>query len=262
MEAWPPARHPAGGNKKGNTVERPTEPRIVRSHHGSWRAVSPGAAIAARRRALGITIDDVVNVTKGVMNQKLLSRIENDHVSLAQLRVSKLAALLSALRWEVADLEEATGVSLGEGLPGAEVYLPSTRVPVLGTLRGGLENVPVSLAAPEDVMTVDPHVDGVRGTPLQSLVAFRVASDSLLSERVARVIPVDATVVVELDASPKRGEVVAAWLPTRGMAVLVVHGEADAVVRTPDPDGPAFRMSSEVSEARGVVRLVQYRPSV
>jgi hypothetical protein len=225
-------------------------------------AVSPGAAVAARRRALGITIEDVVNTTRGVMNQKLLSRIENNHVNLAQLRVSKLAALLSALRWEVADLEAATGVTLGEGLPGADVYLPSVRVRVLGTLRGGLEDVEVSLASPTDVMMLDPHVNGVRGTPVDSLVALVVADDSLLSERVARAVPVDSTAVVELRATPRKGEIAAVWLPKRAMAALVGWGEDDAVVRTPDPSGPAFRLANEAVEVRGVVRLVQFHPSV
>lgn len=225
-------------------------------------AVSPGAAVAARRRALGITIEDVVNSTRGVMNQKLLSRIENNHVNLAQLRVSKLAALLSALRWEVADLEEATGTTLGAGLPGADVYLPSVRVPVLGSLRGGLEDVQVSLSNPTDVMMIDPHVNGVRGVPAETLVALLVADDSLLSERVARAVPVDSTAVVELDANPKRGEIAAVWLPQRQMAALVGWGEEDAVVRTPAPSGPAFRLTNEAVEVRGVVRLVQYHPSV
>ena len=225
-------------------------------------AISPGAAVAARRRALGITIEDVVNTTRGVMNQKLLSRIENGHVNLTQLRVSKLAALLSALRWEVADLEDATGVTLGEGLPGADVYLPSVRVRVLGTLRGGLEDVEVALANPTDVMMLDPHVNGVRGAPAESLVALRVADDSLLSERVARAVPVDSTAVVELNASPKKGDIAAVWLPERQMAALVGWGEEDAVVRTPAPSGPAFRLTNETVEVRGVVRLVQFHPSV
>ena len=233
----------------------------VRARRGA-RAVSPGAAIAARRRALGITIEDVGNITKGVMNQKLLSRIENDHVNLAQLRVSKLAALLSALRWEVADLEDATGMTLGEGLPGANVYLPSLRVPVLGTLRGGLENAIVHMVEPPDVMTVDPHADGLRGTDTSALVAFVVAEDSLLSDDVAERVPAGSTVIIELDARPRPGDIVAAWLPAREMAALTAFGVNDAVVRTPDPTGPAFRLTNEAAVVRGVVRLVQYRPTV
>jgi len=226
------------------------------------RAISPGAAIAGRRRTLGITIEDVGNLTNGVMNQKLLSRIENDHMSLAQLRVSKLAALLSALRWEVADLEAATGMTLGDGLPGANVYLPSLRVPVLGTLRGGLENAAVTKAEPPDVMTVDPHADGLRGADTNMLVAFVVAEDSLLSDAVAERVPAGSTVIIELDARPRPGDIVAAWLPAREMAALTAFGTNDAVVRTPDPTGPAFRLMNEAAIVRGVVRLVQYRPTV
>ena len=234
----------------------------MRAAGRAWQAVTPGAAVAARRRALGITIEDVVNVTKGAMNQKLLSRIENDHVNLTQLRVSKLAALLSALRWEVADLEAATGVTLGDGLPGAGVYLPSMRVPVLGTLRGGLSDVASLMADPVDVLTVDPHVDGLRGVDASAMVAFVVAEDSLLSDEVAARVPAGSTVIVELNAKPRPGDVIAAWLPSREMAALTAFGQHDAVVRTPDPTGPAFRLTNEAAEVRGVVRLVQYRPTV
>jgi transcriptional regulator with XRE-family HTH domain len=95
-------------------------------------AITPGAAIAARRRALGETIEDVVKLTGNAMNQKLLSRLENNHVEIQELRVVKLAALLSALRWQVSDLEKAAGIDLNLG----EMPEPSSPPPAPATPSG------------------------------------------------------------------------------------------------------------------------------
>lgn len=224
-------------------------------------AVSAGAAIAARRRALNLTNDDVVNLTKGVVNQKLLSRLENDHVGIQKLRVTKLAALLSALRWTVADLEEATGVKLSEGLPGAESYVPNLRLPVLGTVAAGLRDVDESMSEPVDFLTVDPHSSGLRGRPTEQLVVLTVDGDSMMSENVQRSIPHGAQVIVELGATPVNNDIVAAWLPDHGTAVLKRYQEEGAILRSHNPRGPVFRLDDANIEVRGVVRLVQYRPS-
>jgi len=77
---------------------------------------------------LGKTIMDVGELTGGVMNQKLLSRLENNHAEIQDLRVVKLAALLSALRWQVNDLETATGLDLNLGefpQPGSPPLAPA-----------------------------------------------------------------------------------------------------------------------------------------
>jgi len=224
-------------------------------------AISPGAAIAGRRRALGLTIEDVVNLTRGVVNQKLLSRLENDHISASQLKVTKLTALPSALRWTVADLEEATGVKLNEGLPGAEAYAPSLRLPVLGTVAAGLRDVDQSMDHPTDYLSVDPHASGLRGRPFKNLVVVLVDGDSMLSDRASRTIPHGASVIVELGATPVDGDIVAAWVPEYDTAVLKKFNEKDALLRSNNPRGPVFRLIDTDIQIRGVVRLVQYRPN-
>lgn len=223
-------------------------------------AVRPGAAIAARRRALDLTSEDIAALTKGVINQKLLSRLENDHLSVTQLRVTKLTALLGALRWTVRDLEEATGVTLDQGLPGAETYAPSFRIPILGTISAGLRDVEQSMENPTDYITVDAHAEELRGRPHSALVALRVTGDSMVSESVARSIPAGSRVVVELGAIPSDNDVVAAWLPEHGTAVLKRWREEGAVLRSVNPMGPIFRAADTTIDVRGVVRLVQFRP--
>jgi SOS-response transcriptional repressor LexA len=224
-------------------------------------AISPGAAIAGRRRALGLTIEDIVNVTRGVVNQKIVSRLENDHIGIQSLKVTKLTALLSALRWTVADLEEATGVKLNEGLPGAEAYTPTLRLPVLGTVAAGLRDVEHSMDNPTDYLSVDPHASGLRGRPAKNLVVVIVDGESMLSDRVSRSIPHGASVIIELGAVPVNGDIVAAWIPDHGTAVLKRYDEEDAVLRSNNPRGPVFRLIDMDVEIRGVVRLVQYRPN-
>ena len=223
-------------------------------------AASPGAAIAARRRALDLTSEDITALTKGVINQKLLSRLENDHFIVSQLRVTKLTALLGALRWTVRDLEEATGVTLDQGLPGAETYAPSFRIPILGTISAGLRDVEESMGNPADYITVDAHVDELRGRPNSALVALRVTGDSMVSESVAKSIPAGARVIVEIGAIPSDNDVVAAWLPEHGTAVLKRWREDGAVLRSLNPLGPVFRALDTQIDVRGVVRLVQFRP--
>ena len=223
-------------------------------------AVSPGAAIAARRRALDLRAEDVASLTRGVINEKMLSRLENDHFSITQLRVTKLTALLGALRWTARDLEEATGVTLDQGLPGAETYAPSFRVPVLGTISAGLRDVTQSMESPADYITVDAHAEELRGRPHNALVALKVTGDSMVSENVSRSIPVGARVIVELGAAPVDNDVVAAWLPDYGTAVLKRWREEGAVLRSLNPLGPVFRAADTPVEVRGVVRLVQFKP--
>src|SRR5690606_7862812 len=114
---------------------------------------SPGNAIAARRRWLGLTAEDVVERTGGSINLKLLSQLENNHYDPGDLRLSKYKALLDALHWTPAEFEEATGVPplVSDPLPGAEDFEPVLRIPVMGTVSAGL-------AAFEEIVEADSYV--------------------------------------------------------------------------------------------------------
>lgn len=224
-------------------------------------ALTPGAAIRGRRSALRLTSEDVYEMTGGAINQKMLSRLENDHVGIQTLRVTKLTALLSVLKWTVDELEEATGVKLSQGLPGTEAYSPTLRLPILGTVAAGMHDVVHGMAEPVDYLTVDPYASGLRGRDADSLVVLLVDGDSMLSESAARKIPHGANVIVELGAAPSNGDIVVAWLPDRETAVLKEWREEGAVLRSYNPRGPVFRLADTEFDVRGVVRLVQYRPN-
>src|SRR5690606_20842069 len=97
--------------------------------------ISPGAAIAARRTYLGLSQQDVVMRSRGVINLKLLSKLENDHTNPATLRLVKYQALLDVLHWTPTEFEEATGVAAAvSDLPGAAPYGPTVEIPLVGTV--------------------------------------------------------------------------------------------------------------------------------
>lgn len=224
---------------------------------------SPGNAIAARRKWLGLTAEELVERTGGSINLKLLSQLENNHYDPGDLRLSKYKALLDALQWTPAEFEEATGVPplISDPLPGAEEYNPTLRIPVVGTVSAGL-------AAIEEIVEADTflHVDPRAAPPLANrspgkLVALIVNGDSMVSDNAARMVPHGSQVVVELGATPEHGDLVVAWLPNRETLVVKHYQEDRSVVlRSYNPRGPIFRLGEEPIEVRGVVRMVQIFP--
>ena len=183
---------------------------------------SPGAAIKARRTYLGLTADDVVELTGGVINLRLLTRLENDHVSPSTLRVGKYRALLAVLKWTPSEFEEAE----------MEADFP-------------------------DHLYLDPSLPGLRNRRESDLVALRVNGDSMVSERAGMTIRPGSHVIVEMGAIPSSGDIVAAWLPQRDLAVIKEYKEGpDSVLRSLNPAGPVFRLGIEPIEIRGVVRAV------
>lgn len=221
---------------------------------------SPGAAIKARRTYLGLTADDVVELTGKVINLRLLTRLENDHISPSTLRVGKYRALLAVLKWTPSEFEEATGVAAVAGepddLPGARPYSPTLRIPIAGSVSAGLQAVQMD-ADFTDHLYLDPSLPGLRNRREADLVALRVNGDSMVSERAGMTIRPGSHVIVELGAIPSDGDIVAAWLPQRDTAVIKEFKEGfDAVLRSLNPAGPVFRLGTEPIEVRGVVRAV------
>lgn len=223
------------------------------------RPASTGAAIRARRNYLGLKADDVVELTGGSISLKLLSKIENNHVSPAGLKLGKYRTLLAALQLSPAEFAELTGIEAAlpepEELPGASPYVPSLRIPLIGTVSAGLREVDVDEAAEHIVL--DPNLPGVRGRAVTNLVAVRVNGDSMVSDRVSQSIRPGSHVIVELGALPQTGDVVAVWLTDRNMAVIKEYRDGpDSVLRSYNPTGPVFRLGDEPFEIRGVVRTV------
>lgn len=224
------------------------------------KPASPGAAIAARRRYLGLSQEDVVRLTNGAINLKLLSQLENDHKHPKTMRLAKYQALLSALRWTPAEFEEATGVPplTSDPLPGAEDFEPVLRIPVMGTVSAGLAAFEEIVEA-DSFVQVDPRLaPGLASIPPDALVALTVNGDSMISDSAARMVPHGAHVVVEVGAIPTHGDLVVAWLPNRETLVIKLYQEGrDVVLKSYNPRGPVFRLGEEPIEVRGVVRMVQ-----
>lgn len=227
------------------------------------RAASVGAAIKARRSYLGLKAEDVVERTGNLISLKLLSKLENNHVSPGSLKLGRYRALLGALEWSPTEFEVETGVPASaaepEGLPGARPYAPVLSIPVIGTVSAGLREVDVSDA--EDHIGLDPNLPGVRGRSSANLVALRVNGDSMVSERAGQSIKNGAHVIVELGSIPRGGDIVAAWLTDKETAVLKEYREGpDTILRSFNPVGPVFRLGDEPFEVRGVVRTVILTP--
>jgi SOS-response transcriptional repressor LexA len=227
------------------------------------RPASVGAAIKARRAFLGINAEDVVELTGGIVSLKLLSKLENNHTSVASLKLGRYRSLLSALQLTPAEFEELTGVTAAlpepEEMPNATAFLPTLRIPIAGTVSAGLRSVNVSDAT--DHLALDPGLPGLRGRASTNLVALRVNGDSMVSDRASNSIRPGAHVIVELGALPSNGDIVAAWLPDRDTAVIKEFREgSDVVLRSLNPTGPVFRLGEEAVEVRGVVRMILSYP--
>lgn len=230
------------------------------------RPTSPGHAIAARRKWLGLSAEDLVERTDGAINLKLLSQLENNHYDPKDLRLGKYMALLSGLQWTPSEFEEATGVPplATEGsLRGAESYVPTLSIPIVGTISAGMMGAEEYVEA-EGHLSIDVMIaPQLASIPPNRLVSMRVNGNSMASEKAARQIAPGSYVVIELGAIPTDGSLVAAWLPRRDLAVLKEYREdTSTVLRSYNPGGPVFRLGDEEIEVRGVVRMIVTIPAV
>lgn len=225
---------------------------------------SAGAAIRARRTYLGLKAEDIAELTGGVINLRLLTRLENDHVSPTGLRIGKYRALLAVLQLTPAEFEEMTGVppmtaDPGE-LPGSTPYLPTLRVPIAGDVSAGLQAVQMESEFAEHIL-LDPSLPGLRNRRAADMVALRVTGESMVSERAGMSIRPGSHVIVELGAIPESNDIVAAWLTDREIAVLKQYRETpEAILRSLNNAGPVFRLGAEPFEVRGVVRAIILYP--
>jgi len=224
---------------------------------------SAGAAIKARRLYLGLSQEEVAERTRGVINMRMLSRLENNHKSPSSLSLSKYNALVRVLQWSTQEFKEATGAApVTESLPNSLEYSPSSRIPIVGSVSAGLTTVGGDMTE-LDTLPVDLAAAGLHHVNEHDLVWMRVNGDSMISETVSKSIPHGSMVLVEIGAIAQNHDVVVAWLEHREAAVIKQYREsADVILRSYNPRGPLFRLEDEPVDVRGVVRLVQYRPGV
>jgi repressor LexA len=79
------------------------------------RKISPPWArrLRARREELGYTQEDVVSAGGDVFSQRTVSHLEKGTSPLEGLGLAKAAAYAKALRWDLQDLQNETGINLG-----------------------------------------------------------------------------------------------------------------------------------------------------
>lgn len=223
---------------------------------------TPGAALRARRALLGISQQEVIEKTAGVINHKLLSRLENDHAHPNRLRLAKYRALLEALEWTPTEFEEATGVppmTTPVTFPGEVMYDPTQRVPVYGNVAEVLMKMLAAGIPPEphDHIRIDPRRNSRVENP-NELQAFAASGDAVISETAMQKVPAGSLLIVEPGVRARERDIVLAWLPERQLAVIKEHREAaGTILRSHSLDGPVFRLGDEPIEVYGVARMVQ-----
>ena len=227
--------------------------------------VSPGAAIAARRRYLGLKQEDLVERTSGAINGKLLSQLENNHKHPASLRLGKYRALLSVLQWTPAEFEEAAGVpplTVDAPQPPVVAYSPDVSVPVIdmSALRSATRREVVMTSG--RMISLDTSMARLGSASTEELVAIECDGHTVVSERAAHVLQTGSMVVVELSSLPRGDDLVVSFLPRRDLvAVHRAEEREGAIFRSLHANGVVFRLSpDEPVEVRGVVRVVMLYP--
>ncbi|MBB6099382.1 SOS-response transcriptional repressor LexA [Deinobacterium chartae] len=226
----------------------------------------PEWALTLHRRRSELNKSQEAVAAEARMSQSYYSEVERGARDPRTLTLHKLARLARALGWDLAELQEHTGLDLGleERLPanpGAQPYLPGIRLPVYGTVGAGLKAIRAS-SEPEDYRSFD-MAELPKGAETAKLFILRVNGDSMSDENVLRSIPHGSHVLVECDVVPRDGQIVVAWIPELETGVLKQYfsrGE-DVLLRSYNPGGPTFwasRYPDMIIE--GVVRRVIWEP--
>lgn len=218
-----------------------------------------GQRVAARRSYLRKTQEGIEVETNGILKQRMLSRIEMGDKSVGSLSTSQTSALMRVLKWTPEEFETETGVQLPERIPHAEPYMPTLKVPVLGSVSAGL--LQNEVGDPDDFRLYDPRTDGLKGRDPSVLAEVTVNGNSMISEGAAREVRDGSRVVVEFGAAPQHGDLVVAWIGDLDTAVFKRFEEGpETVLRSFNPHGPVFRAGQHKIDVRGVARLITLKP--
>lgn len=205
----------------------------------SAEPASPGHAIAARRKLLGLTAEDIVSRAEGEISLKLLSELENNHRDPTSLRLGKYKALLDALQWSTDEFAQATGAPAlpTRPAPASDGATPES--------RGPRRSLPVNLALVPDL-----------AARASRLVTRDVDEALLVSDRALGRVHLGGQIVVELGATAQPGDLVLAALG-RDATVLMEPGESvGTVFQSLSPSGPLLRLGDEPPTIQGVVRVI------
>lgn len=228
----------------------------VRNRSGG---IENGRALRAQRVSLGLTQEQVVELSNGVLYPRLISEIETGKRHVADLSLEQAMTYASILGYAPERLVATTSVTFdlpsAASIPDATKYTPTLALPHFGDVSAGLH--PGDGGMQEQPFYVDPTLSGIRGRSAKHLAAMRVNGDSMVSPKTRDSIPRGATVVVEMGAVAQHGDTVIAWLNGLELSVLKKFEEGDEVVLSSlNPNGPVFRAGEHDIDIRGVVRLI------
>lgn len=220
-----------------------------------------GRALKAQRVRVGLTQEQVVELSGGLLYPRLLSELETGKRAFTDLSVEQAMVYLRILQYtpqgiQADSLVDDRGVL---SLPHAEEYDPTLEIPQYGDVAAGLN--PGSYEPDTPPFRIDPNIPELRGRPVGKLAVMRVNGDSMVSPKVSQSIPKGARIVVEMGAAPAPGDTVVAWIRELELSVLKKMDEEDEVILSSlNPNGPVFRASEYDIEIRGVARLVMKKP--
>jgi transcriptional regulator with XRE-family HTH domain len=227
----------------------------------SLEPVEPGEYLRGKREEQGISLRKL-----GERSGLTFSYISELERGLRPWSATSLETLEGLARGLGVPVDEMIRVARGqyvrpEDLPGkAGRYKPSIRLPVYGSVAGGIRDfeaheLPVGYVAfdPEELPKGDP----------ERLFVLIVNGDSMYEEGLPRPVPHGSRVVVEYGAIPSDGDLVVAWIdhPRHGEWAVIKQyreREEDILLRSYKRGGPAFWASEGEIRIVAVVRRVTF----
>jgi SOS-response transcriptional repressor LexA len=182
-----------------------------------------GQALVRRRDELGISQDDVEEITDGVVYKQLVYRLENGINKPDSLSYEQTLALAHALQWPVSKLNEVLGVK-------ARVR-PEFGDEVLDrhALAAQVLRLPVVLAGAGLPQWDDEHETVVIRVPeTQHRDPSRLFCVRIVGESMRGYADPGATVVFDRDGEVEPGKVVAVHIPDDGLIVKRYYGIAES----------------------------------
>lgn len=200
-----------------------------------------GRVIAARRAFLGKSAMDVENETKGLINQKMMYRIEAGKPHPLDLDAKKLFALLAVLEWTAEEFIRETNIDLpitmlgeGESADPLDRFAPNPTTwlhfPVMASASAGtgepefVEDGTVSIPKSKLVG---------RGARREDVMVVRVNGNCLVSQGVrTKSIAHGDYAFIHLGARPAPTDIVCLWDDLEGQLILKYMAEQQ------DPNSP------------------------
>lgn len=211
-------------------------------------------------------------------SQSSLSRWELDKTGeyIESAHSKSLRTLAYLLQWTSQEFLERVGIPIGpvplieeqrqENMFGwleryGEKVDLSIRIPFYGSLAAGIKGFEMD-EEPEEWSRFAPE-ELPKGSDPKKLYLVRANGGSMYEENMSRPVPDGARLLVEKDAMPEEGQLVAAYIPELGIGVVKQfhRQQGDVVLRSYAAGGPMF-WASKYPDMRveGVIKRVIYEP--